>query len=475
MSKIILKIDTSDDVSSKIELTRNYQEMIIGNLESKSFIETSSSFMYSLAMSHLATTFKKLSLHNIEIQRDSFMVCLLGLRSLEELTLVSVKCRDDETFYANGIVYDVPMTHTPELKSLVLDFENCESTAVMNALLIMKVQSRHIEFSYGFDMNQLSLLISHQKCLESLVITRLWPMILEHLMEKLVDCRTDHKHLKKIVILDKIADPYYAGSNKLNVYFSFFLSTYALNLRELHLEACIDFAVLRAIANNMKLMKLSFKKLKQIAENEISVIRPNMHLKTLFNQSAEGMNVLTMIFPAVETLKTSFCHGQSMDILSNFNCLKNLCLIKASNFSVPTFQMPSLRIVSFNFERHFYKLNNFLISNSHSIETLMIKHFIFPFPYGHPSRLQITADGILKFFSKFKRIVLTDDSNDLSLLQGYDPRRLNNYGFFIDVKIATYKKAKNYFGENSDLLNLLRCVKSSKIIEELNKKFKFDF
>lgn len=447
MSKIKLKIANREDIAAfpSTNLRKNYQHIAIEQ-EFLSIVVTSS-FMNSL--SNFATTLTTLSLRRIDIPRDSFIRCISSLYNMKNLILDMVHCTND------GIKHRAGMFSAPQLKSLLL--KNCYTPGVVNALILLNIQSCHVEFSYCSKVKPLyDKFIAQQTCMESLIIARVWRKNIAHLVGKMVDSRVHYTGLKKLVILDT-ADNYY-GPNNLKEKLPSFLIAHSYTLRELHLENLMDINVLRVIVNDLQLETLGFRNL-DVPKTMIAELKPNSYLKKLCNESSFDLHELAKIFPSVLTLKTNFWPGKSMDVLADFKCLSNLWLenTRYTKFDRPIV-MPTLKAVAFSF-KNYPAMQMFLECNCNSIDTLVIVEL------ERSAGFASSSDEILQFFSKFNRIVLTDRvACRLSMLDGYDTTKFADEGT-IEIRSAVLQKAKSGFGENSAVVKLFRSIRDEKIIE----------
>lgn len=451
MSKIKVKIDKVLVMNRELTTTRKYQHLIVGNLFST--IHISSNFMSSL--SNLGEVLEIFYMKNLETKSDSFVRCMSSLKKLKELTLNKVKFIESETGFKDE------QFNPRLLRSLVI--QNCKSSSVIRALFILKIQSVVIKVSHDCDTDNLPKFLCLQRFLGSLIITNVSQSNIEILMKQLIFLEVHYDGLKRIVIDKLVADNSMSylsvprnTQSKLHLNLSSFLTTHASTIRELHMENLMDFKILQAIANIMELETLTFRWMSPMMKSNILALEPNLFLKTLYAESAFELNELSGIFPSVENLKIKFQETQTMDVLTYFKNIKNLFLEKSSRFGDTNLEIPSLRIVCFNFE-DLNELRKFFESNCETIDVLIIKKF-----------KVLNSEDILEFLSKFNNIFLTDDC-DLEALSRIDNVDKYSDRILLEVESSVYEKARENLGGNSEITEMLKVVSDKSL-----KRF-FDF
>lgn len=467
MSKIQLKIEPAKK-SSLLKMRRSYQHVAIGYFEYPILsVPVNASFMDSLSLS--VATIRTLSFKNIRIRRDSLISCICDLKNLSELTLDEVECTFD------GIVYEEEIFNAPKLKSLVLHDLESGHSLITNALLLMNIQSQHIELSrFQRCMEEVYDIILSQKTLQSLVITNLCGKHIENFTKKLKEPNVYFDDLKRFVIVGKLDENYpEIRYERMKRNIACFIKVHACNLRELFLEnLTLSPTILEVIVNDMQLVTLSFKKLSDlnILKEKMSELKVNRHLKKLLIGYADGLDQLVLIFPSIETFKSKFSYPQIMDDIGSFRRLQNFCLDLATSFDDMNLTIPSLKLIAFKFV-DFPEICSFLESNCSTIEALVIKSFNW-------NSSHISADAILTFFSKFKRVLITaDEDNDSCNLDSFIS--LQNYNtkkycdkVFIEACPNTFYVSKSKHGKIkiSNVLRMLRRI-SHKTFSKLERKF----
>lgn len=224
------------------------------------------------------------------------------------------------------VAYEDGMLNAPQLESLRI--VNC-SSSVLNALITLRAQSEMITINYGVNA-QIPLyqsLISQQNSLRELKI-----------------CNTVKEDVA--LLLNQLAE------------------TDGIDFRgNLFLEI-LDPPILRVIANKMKIETLGYVRVMDVKTSTIHDIETNRHLKVLFTQNPIGLNQLSMIFPSIKFLKTSFLHRSQMKVLESFESLEDLWLDQVSDFFPPELRIPSLNFVTMK-RSHYFAMEDYLVENSH--------------------------------------------------------------------------------------------------------------
>lgn len=298
MDKIRFKITARDIANSRlVEIKRSYRHAAVGHGD------VGPDFLFFMHIVFSATLVS-LHLEKIKTTTSVFTRCISRLTGLRKLTLVSVECAYDRF---QGMIIHF------ELKTLYM--VNCVSKCLLNCLVTLGIMSSEIVITGGITtcLNELyRFLIAQQDNL------------------KLFKLKNNSMHDVEALLTYLVSH-----------------SNFTLHDGELRLDS-INFPIIRVIANNMKVKTFSFKGDLNITAEEMSELSVNYHLNSLYTTSNTDLVQLSMIFPLIERLRTSFtCHRDSYSDTNvvNFRHLRELYVDEMTYFDKHNFEMSSLKKV----------------------------------------------------------------------------------------------------------------------------------